>query len=172
MWSQHEQFCKLQIYFILHVHFKERQELLMALGKGKQYREEINFIWKTAIAMQHQSSGNRCCFMYSENVIHGSDMFTPYGLWKLTRACIEDCKKGSREENVAYGESGRDGWVWFFRLAKKIDAVFILRRLQEEYLDLEKKLYMCFVDLEKKAFDRVLGRVLEWAMQGCPQVLK
>ena len=41
-----------------------------------------------------------------------------------------------------------------------IDAVFILRRLQEEYLDKEKKLYMCFVDLEK-AFDRVPKRVLE-----------
>ena len=26
-----------------------------------------------------------------------------------------------------------------------IDAVFILRRLQEEYLDNEKKLYVCFV---------------------------
>ena len=46
----------------------------------------------------------------------------------------------------------------------KTDAVFILRRLQEEYLDKEKKLYMCFVDLEK-AFDRVLRRVLEWAMR-------
>ena len=37
------------------------------------YREEINFIWKTAIAMQHQSSGNRCFRggkMHSENVIH------------------------------------------------------------------------------------------------------
>ena len=30
-----------------------------------------------------------------------------------------------------------------------VDAVFILRRLQEEYLHKEKKLYMCFVDLEK-----------------------
>ena len=40
------------------------------------------------------------------------------------------------------------------------DAVFILRRLQEEYLDKEKKLYTCFVDLEK-AFDRVLRKVLE-----------
>ena len=40
-----------------------------------------------------------------------------------------------------------------------IDAVLILKRLQEEYLDKEKKLYMCFVDLEK-AFDRVLRRVL------------
>ena len=45
-----------------------------------------------------------------------------------------------------------------------IDAVFILRKLQEEYLDKEKKLYTCFVDLEK-AFDRVPREVLEWAMR-------
>ena len=41
-----------------------------------------------------------------------------------------------------------------------IEAVFVLR-LQEEYLDKEKKLYiLCFVDLEK-AFDRVPRKVLE-----------
>ena len=28
-----------------------------------------------------------------------------------------------------------------------IDAVFILRRIQKEYLAIQKKLYMCFVDL-------------------------
>ena len=40
---------------------------------------------------------------------------------------------------------------------RTVDAVFILRRLQEE----EKKLYiMCFVDLEK-AFDRVPRKVVE-----------
>ena len=32
-----------------------------------------------------------------------------------------------------------------------IDAVFILRRLQEEYLDKEKKLYTRFVEVEKEA---------------------
>ena len=53
-----------------------------------------------------------------------------------------------------------------------IDAVFILRRLQEEYLDKEKKLYMCFVDL-KKATDKIPRKVLEWAMRkrGIPKVM-
>ena len=35
-----------------------------------------------------------------------------------------------------------------------IDVVFILRRMQQENHVKEKKLFMCFVDLEK-AFDRV-----------------
>ena len=56
-------------------------------------------------------------------------------------------------EIAAYGESRRDA-IWFIPVKGTVDAVFILRRLQEEYLDKEKKLYMCFVDLEK-VFDRV-----------------
>ena len=33
------------------------------------------------------------------------------------------------------------------------DALFLVRRMQEEYRDKKKKLYMCFVDI-KKAFDK------------------
>ena len=41
-------------------------------------------------------------------------------------------------------------------------AVYILRMLQEEYCTKGKKLYMCFVDLDK-SFDIAPIKVLEWA---------
>ena len=44
------------------------------------------------------------------------------------------------------------------------DAIFIARRMQESYMEKKKKLYMCFVDLEK-AFDRVPRPVIEWALR-------
>ena len=44
-----------------------------------------------------------------------------------------------------------------------IDAIFMLRQLQEKYLAKNKNLYFAFVDLEK-AFDRVLRDILWWSM--------
>ena len=53
-----------------------------------------------------------------------------------------------------------------------INAVYVARRIQEGYLAKQKKLYMCYVDLEK-AFHRVLRKVVEWAMKnkGIPEAL-
>ena len=44
-----------------------------------------------------------------------------------------------------------------------VDALFMARMLQEKY-DRKKKLYMCFVDLEK-ALDRVPRKVIECALR-------
>ena len=44
------------------------------------------------------------------------------------------------------------------------DAIFVIRQLQEKYLAANKRLYMAFVDLEK-AFDRVLRKVIWWALR-------
>ena len=51
------------------------------------------------------------------------------------------------------------------------DALFVVQRMQEEYRDKKKKLYMCFVDIEK-AFKRVPRKEMEWAMRkkGLPEV--
>ena len=45
-----------------------------------------------------------------------------------------------------------------------VKAIFIVRRMQEEYQKKDKKLYICFVDMEK-AFNRVPRKVMEWAMR-------
>ena len=45
-----------------------------------------------------------------------------------------------------------------------VDAIFIVRRMQEQYQMKDKKLYMCFVYIEK-ALDRVPTKVMEWAMR-------
>ena len=53
-----------------------------------------------------------------------------------------------------------------------IDAVFILRRMQEEHHAKRKKLYMCLA-AQEKAFDKVLRKMLGWAMRkkGIQEVL-
>ena len=45
-----------------------------------------------------------------------------------------------------------------------VDVTFTVRKMQEEYQKKDKKLYLCFVDMEK-AFERVPRKVMEWAMR-------
>ena len=45
-----------------------------------------------------------------------------------------------------------------------MDAVFVLRQLQEKMLEKQKKMYVAFLDLEK-AYDRVLTDMVYWSLR-------
>ena len=45
-----------------------------------------------------------------------------------------------------------------------VDAIFIHRKMVKSYLKINRKLYICFVDLER-AFDQVPRKVIEWALR-------
>ena len=45
-----------------------------------------------------------------------------------------------------------------------VDAIFMVRQLQEKFLEKRKDLFFAFVDLEK-AFDRVPREVVRWALR-------
>ena len=45
-----------------------------------------------------------------------------------------------------------------------VDAIFMVRQLQEKFLEKRKDSFFAFVDLEK-VFDRVLREVVRWALE-------
>ena len=63
------------------------------------------------------------------------------------------------------GQVNVDGMQFGFTGGRgTVDAIFVLRQVQEKFIEKKKDLWMAFVDLEK-AFDRVPWAVLWWALR-------
>ena len=63
--------------------------------------------------------------------------------------------EGKKIDNMQFGFVPGKGTV---------DAIFMVRQLQEKFLEKRKDLFFAFVDLEK-AFDRVPREVVRWALR-------
>ena len=72
----------------------------------------------------------------------------------------EKVLEGKLRELTSIGENQ----FGFIAEKSTIGAIFIVRQLQEKYLEKKKKLYHVFVDLEK-AFDKIPRKAIEWALR-------
>ena len=80
---------------------------------------------------------------------------------KLLKHGIKIVKKGIGKKDKSIG-GGEQYAIWLYA-NKRAATLVIVKRKQEEYRKI-KKLYICFMDLEK-AFDRVLRRLMQWGLR-------
>ena len=140
----------------------------------------------TGIVKEHLAAsphGKQVILQIANGILNGMDM--PHE-WKMSTV-VPIYKKGSVIDCASYRgvkllEHGMKVVEWLLekrlrRLMKidqmqfgfmpgksTVDVIFILRRMQESYLEKNRKLFICFVDLEK-AFDQVPRKMIEWALR-------
>ena len=141
----------------------------------------------TGIVKEHLAAsphGKQVILQIANEILNGMDMLHD---WRMSTAVPSYKKKGSVMDCASYRgvkllEHGIkvvemllkkrlrrlmkvDQMQFGFMSDKStVDAVFILRRMQESYLEKNRKLFICFVGLEK-ALDRVPRKVIEWALR-------
>ena len=144
-------------------------------------------IGPTGIAKEHVAAsphGKQVILKIANEILDGKDM--PHD-WRTSKVVPICKKKGSVMDRASYRglKLLEHGMKVVERLLEKrlrrlvkvdqmqlcfipgrstVNAIFILKRMQESYLEKNRKLFICFVDL-KKAFGRVLRKVIEWVLK-------
>ena len=141
----------------------------------------------TGIVKKHLAAspdGKQVILQIANEILNGRDM--PHD-WKISKVVPIYKKKGKVMDCASYRgvKLLKHGMKVVKRLLEKrlrrlvkvdqmqfgfmpgrstVDAIFIFRKMQESYLEKNRKLFICFVDL-KKAFDRVPRKVIESALR-------
>ena len=88
-----------------------------------------------------------------------------YRAVKLLEYGMKVLERGLEKSSLKRQKVKIDGMQFGFVPGKgTVDAIFMVRQLQEKLLEKRKDLFFAFVDLEK-AFDRVPREVVRWALR-------
>ena len=140
----------------------------------------------TGIVKEHlaASHGKQVILQKANEILNGKDM--PHD-WRTSIVVPIYKKKGSVMDCASYRgvKLSEHGMKVVERLLEKrlrrlvkvdqmqfgfmsgrstVNVIFIFRRMQESFLEKNRKIFICFVDLEK-AFDRVPRKVIEWVLR-------
>ena len=106
--------------------------------------------WKTSTVLIYKKKGS-----VMDYAIYRGLKLLEHGMKVVERLLEKRLRRLVKVDQIQFG---------FMPGKSTMNAIFILRKMQESYLEKNRKLFICFVVLEK-AFDRVPRNVIEWALR-------